>query len=173
MGVRNFTDLLIWKKARAWSKEIFWCASGGQFARDQRLVVQINDSSESVMSNIAEGFGRGTQEEFVVFLGYAIGSLMETQSHLCAAYDRKYLSKEEFGKLYADGTELRKMIVGFVRSMVMPRSGVRNIRATKNWSERVSEIFERVTGKPPPAIPSAAGRQCDTSAGDGNGQSES
>jgi four helix bundle protein len=87
MGVRNFTDLLIWKRARAWSKEIFWHASEGQFARDQRLVVQINDSSESVMSNIAEGFGRGTQEEFVIFLGYATGSLMETQSHLCAAYD--------------------------------------------------------------------------------------
>jgi hypothetical protein len=105
------------------------------------------------MSNIAEGFGRGTQEEFVVFLGYAIGSLMETQSHLCAAYDRKYLGKDEFAKLYAEGNELRKMIVGFIRSMVMPRSGVRNIRAAKSWSEKVSEIFERVTGKPPPPIP--------------------
>ena len=61
-GVRNFTDLEIWKRARAWSKEIFWRAREGEFARDQRLVVQINDSSESVMSNIAEGFGRGTQE---------------------------------------------------------------------------------------------------------------
>jgi four helix bundle protein len=50
-------------------------------AKDQRLVVQINDSSESVMSNMAEGFGRGTQEEFITFLGYAIGSLDETQSH--------------------------------------------------------------------------------------------
>jgi four helix bundle protein len=156
MGVRIFTDLLIWKKARAWSKEIFWRTQEGQFARDQRLEVQVNDSSESVMSNIAEGFGRGTQEEFVIFLGYAIGSLMETQSHLCAAYDRKYLSKNDFGKMYADGTELRKMIVGFVRSMVMPRSGVRNIRATKSWSERVREIYERVTGKPPPPIPSVA-----------------
>src|SRR6476620_7402085 len=105
MGVRNFTDLLIWKRARAWSKDVFWRASEGQFAKDQRLTVQINDSSESVMSNIAEGFGRGTQEEFVTFLGYALGSLDETLSHLCAAYDRKYLTKDEFAALYARGEE--------------------------------------------------------------------
>jgi four helix bundle protein len=132
-GVRNFSELLIWKRARAWSKVIFWRAREGEFARDQRLVVQVNDSSESVMSNIAEGFGRGTQEEFITFLGYALGSLLETQSHLCAAFDREYLSKDEFARLCEEGNELRKMIVSFIRSMIMPRSGVRNIRRTKSW----------------------------------------
>ena len=83
---------------------------------------------------------------------------METQSHLCAAYDRKYLKRDEFGELYAAGTELRKMTIGFIRSMVMPRSGIRNLRATKSWSERVREIYERVTGQPPPPIPSASGK---------------
>jgi len=155
-GARNFTDLLIWKRARAWSKEIFWRAQEAPFSRDQRLTVQINDSTESVMSNIAEGFGRGTQEEFVIFLGYALGSLLESQSHLCAAYDRNYLSKDEFGRYYDSGNELRKMMIGFIRSMVMPRSGVRNVRKTKSWSEKVAEIFERVTGRPPPPIPTAA-----------------
>jgi four helix bundle protein len=152
-GVRNFTELLIWKQARSWSKTIYWRTQEGAFARDQRLVVQINDSSESVMSKIAEGFGRGTQEEFITFLGYAMGSLLETQSHLCAAYDRKFLSRDEFAELYQAGNRLRKMIVGFIRSMIKPRGGVRHIRRTKSWSEKVSEIFERVTGKPPPLIP--------------------
>ena len=50
---------------------------------------------EQVMANIAEGFGRGTQNEFIQFLGYALGSLNETQSHLTAAYDRDYLAKEQ------------------------------------------------------------------------------
>ncbi len=149
-GVRDFTNLLIWKRARAWSKDIFWTTQATPFSKDQRLVVQVNDSSESVMSNIAEGFGRGTQEEFITFLGYALGSLMETQSHLCAAFDRQYLTKDEFAKLYGAGNELRKMIIAFIRSMIMPRSGVRNIRRTKSWSERVSEIYERVTGERPP-----------------------
>jgi four helix bundle protein len=70
-GVHDFTDLLIWKRARAWSKAIYFKTQVAPFARDQRLVVQVNDSSESVMSNIAEAFGHGTQEEFITFLGYA------------------------------------------------------------------------------------------------------
>jgi four helix bundle protein len=157
-GVRDFAELLIWKRARAWSKDIFWRTQEDPFARDQRLTAQINDSSESVMANIAEGFGRGTQEEFITFLGYSLGSLLETQSHLCAAYDRKYLANESFAELYGEGNELRKMIVGFIRSMVLPRGGVRHIRRTKSWSEKVAEIFERVTGQPPPPIPGADGK---------------
>jgi hypothetical protein len=85
----------------------------------------------------------------------------KTQSHLCAAYDRKFLSESEFGELYGEGNELRKMIIGFIRSMIMPRGGVRNIRRTKAWSEKVAEIYERVTGQPPPPIPSATGRYQD------------
>jgi four helix bundle protein len=158
-GVKNFTDLLIWKRSRIWSKEIFWRTQDPPFRHDQRLLAQINDSSESIMSNIAEGFGRATQEEFITFLGYALGSLMETQSHLCAAYDRKYLSKTEFARHYGEGNELRRMIVSFIRSMVKPQSGVGHMRRTKSWSEKVAEIYERVTGQPPPSIPSPAGEK--------------
>ncbi len=149
-GVKSFTDLLIWKRARAYSKTIFQKTQSEPFCRDRRLVEQINDSSESVMSNIAEGFGRGTQSEFVTFLGYALGSLDETRSHLCAAYDRVFLSRQDFGELFQEGTEIRKMIVGFIQSMVLPRSGVRYLQKTKNWSDEVWEIYERVTGKPRP-----------------------
>src|SRR6266496_1214096 len=107
-AARSFTDLIFWQRARKWSAAIFWRTQEQPFAKDQRLCVQINDSSESVMSNMAEGFGRGTQEEFITFLGYALGSLDETQSHLCAAYDRKFISKDEFANLYGGGNELRK-----------------------------------------------------------------
>jgi four helix bundle protein len=88
VAAKLFTELLIWQRARAWSRNIFPYTQPEPFLKDRRLVEQINDSSESVMANIAEGFGRGTQGEFVTFLGYALGSLNETQSHLCAAYDR-------------------------------------------------------------------------------------
>ncbi|MCE9552661.1 MAG: four helix bundle protein [Planctomycetes bacterium] len=84
-GVSNFTDLLIWQKARQWSKVIFQHTKHSLFSSDRRLVVQVNDSSESVMSNIAEGFGRGTQGEFLVFLGYAIASLRGRGQGILAA----------------------------------------------------------------------------------------
>lgn len=146
-GVKVFTDLLYWQRARQWSKRIFQLTARDRFRRDRRLVAQINDSSESVMANAAEGFGRGTQGEFLTFLGYAIGSLNETQSHLCAAYDREYLTKEEFAELFQEGTEIRKMIVKFVNSMTLPGSGVKNLSRCKSWSERAWESFEKITGK--------------------------
>ena len=151
-GVRNFTDLLSWQKARVWSKTIFMATRQQPFAGDRRLVEQINDSSESVMANIAEGFGRGTQGEFVAFLGYAIGSTNETQSHLCAAYDREYLKKGEYADLFRAGTEIRKLTVGFLVSMVKPGSGVKHMRQYKTWTEQVWETYERLTGKQRPAI---------------------
>jgi four helix bundle protein len=149
-AARLFTDLLIWQRARAWSKRIFQTTQQEPFSRDRRLIEQINDSSESVMSNIAEGFGRGTQGEFVTFLGYAIGSLNETQSHLCAAFDRDYLSREEFAMLFQEGTEIRKMSVSFLQSMVLDGSGVKKRRPLRSWSDQVWEIYERLTGKPRP-----------------------
>lgn len=104
------------------------------------------------MSNIAEGFGRGTQNEFVVFLGYAIGSNDETRSHLCAAYDREYLSRDDYRDEFTDGTEIRRMIVAFIKSMVMPNSGVRHIRRQTNWTNEVWELYERITGKERPEL---------------------
>ena len=99
------------------------------------------------MSNMAEGFGRGTQGEFILFLGYALGSLDETQSHLCAAYDRGYLDEEEFARLFREGTTIRKLTVAFIRSMVMTRGGVKTLGKRVSWSEQVWEIYERVTGE--------------------------
>lgn len=151
-AARSFTDLQFWRRARQWSKDIFLLTRQPPFRHDERLVRQINDSSESVMSNVAEGFGRGTQEEFITFLGYALGSLDETRSHLCAAYDRNYLTKEEFAKLYREGTAIRKLTVGFIRAMILPRGGVRTRARPPCWSNQVWEIYERVTGKPRPEM---------------------
>ncbi len=149
-GVQDFTDLRIWQQSREWSKRIFVCTQRDLFQADRRLVSQINDSSESVMSNIAEGFGRGTQGEFIQFLGYAIGSLDETRSHLVAAYDREYLAKDEYAELFTFGTGIGKQTVAFIRSMVKPGSGVKHMRKQKSWPDQVWEIYERTTGKERP-----------------------
>jgi four helix bundle protein len=150
MGVQTFTELKIWQRSRQWSKAIFAHTQTDHFKSDRRLVEQINDSSASVMTNIAEGFGRGTQNEFVMFLGYALGSLNETQSHLTAAYDRGYIPKDEFGALFAEGTEIRKMTVAFITSMVLPGGGAKTARKPPTMSDYAWELYERVTGKSRP-----------------------
>ena len=151
-GIKCFTDIRAWQRARQWSKEIFQRTRGKLFAEDRRLVAQINDSSASVMANIAEGFRRGTQGELIQFLGYSIGSLNETQSHLCVAYDREYIDRDGFGELFQDGTEIRKMIVKFMTSMVKQGGGVKHMRKRKSWNDEVWEIYERITGEERPEL---------------------
>jgi len=151
-AAQSFTELKFWQKARAWSKAIFEQTQNGEFRSDRRLVEQINDSSGSVMANIAEGFGRGSQGEFVLFLGYSLGSVNETQSHLCVAYDRRYILKDRFAEMFAAGTEIRKMTVGFIRAMVMPGSGVKHQRRYVSWTDQVWENYERITGQKRPAL---------------------
>ena len=151
-AVHNFTELHFWQRARLWSKTIFQLTERKRFSDDRRLVEQINDSSESVHANIAEGFGRGTQGEFVQFLGYSNGSLNETQSHLCAAYDREYITKDEFANLFQEGTEIRKMMIGFITSMVRPGSGVKHMHKTLTWSEECWQRYERITGRQRPEM---------------------
>lgn len=149
-GVKNFTDLAFWNRARQWSKAIFRVSKREPFARDRRLVVQINDATSSVCANVAEGFGQGTQGEFVTFLGYAIGSLNETQSHLSIAFDREYLFESEFAQHFREGTEIRKQIVAFLQAMNKPGGGVKHFRPYKSWPDRCWENFERRTGQPRP-----------------------
>lgn len=151
-GAQTFTELHFWQRARLWSKAIFQLTERKRFSGDRRLVEQINDSSESVGANIAEGFGRGTQGEFVQFLGYSIGSLNETQSHLCAAYDREHTTKDEFGELFQEGTEIRKMIIGFITSMVKHGSGVKHMHKALSWSEECWQRYERITGRQRPEM---------------------
>jgi four helix bundle protein len=150
-GVRVFTDLRIWIAAREWAKQIYPFTQSPAFKADRRLVDQINASSASVMANIAEGFGRGTQSDFIVFLGYSIGSLNETQSHLTVAYDRGYIDKATYGQLFRQGTDVRKQIVAFMVSMTRPGTGVKHMRPTKSWSDQVWELYERTTGQQRPS----------------------
>ena len=65
---------------------------------------------------------------------------------------------KQFAAIFREGTEIRKLTVGFIRSMIMPRGGVRNLGKRPNWSNQVWEIYERTTGKKRPdffAMPQA------------------
>jgi four helix bundle protein len=94
MGITRFEDLEIWKLARELYKIIFRITSEGPFCHDFRLRDQIRASSGSISDNIAEGFERGGNKEFVQFLFIAKGSCGETRNQSYRAYDSNYISQE-------------------------------------------------------------------------------
>lgn len=112
--VNRFEDLSVWQKARALSDQIYGLAQTGTFARDFGLKNQINESSGSVMDNIAEGFGRGGRAEFVQFLGFSMGSLNEVKSQLYRASDRRHIRPDEFNSLYDVADEASRMLRNFM-----------------------------------------------------------
>lgn len=69
----------------------------------------------SIMANIAEGFDSGSNREFIRFLGYALRSTTELQSHLYVALDQGYLDQQGFNALFDLTTGCKNLISGFIR----------------------------------------------------------
>ena len=110
----NFEELAVWKKSRILCREIFEITCRGNFLRDYKLKDQINAASGSIMDNIAEGFGRQGNSEFIQFLSIANGSAMEVRSQLYRALDRNYILQEKFDSLIAMVDEINKMLISFI-----------------------------------------------------------
>jgi four helix bundle protein len=97
---KKFEDLEMWQMSKKLCNQIFNLTKNEGFSKDYSLKDQIKRSSGSVMDNIAEGFGRGGNKEFINYLSVAIGSCNETKSQLYRASDWKYINDEEFRDCY-------------------------------------------------------------------------
>ncbi len=111
----KFEDIQAWIKAREVTNIIYKLSNKSDFARDFGLRDQMRRASVSIMANIAEGHGRRSKIEFANFLNIARGSAIELQSHLYIAKDLKYISGEEFEKVYALLEEISKMTVALAK----------------------------------------------------------
>ncbi|HEX5019161.1 MAG TPA: four helix bundle protein [Candidatus Binatia bacterium] len=95
MQVKNFEDLEIWQTARHLAQEIYNCSRSPKFSEDFALRDPMQRAAVSVMSNIAEGFERGGNQEFVQFLYIAKGSCGEVRSQLYVALDQSYVTPKD------------------------------------------------------------------------------
>jgi four helix bundle protein len=114
-AIRRFEEIDAWQKARELTRAIYAATCDGGFSKDFGLKDQIRRAAVSVMSNIAEGFDRGRNREFVYFLSIAKGSAAETKAQLYVALDAGYVDKNQFQELYRLATETGNLIGGFMR----------------------------------------------------------
>ena len=112
--VNRFEELEIWQEAREIVSRVYRLAFKERFKKDFSLVGQIRRSAVSVMANIAEGFHRGSNKEFVKFLGYSRSSLAETISHLYVALDQEYIAEKEMEQINQQVDLLWKKINNFI-----------------------------------------------------------
>ena len=114
MKIERFEDLEIWKEARELCKRIFEITSTEPFHSDFKFRDQIRASSGSIMDNIAEGFERDGNKEFIQFLSVSKGSCGETRSQSYRAFDYQYINQDILNELIFRTTQLSKKISSFM-----------------------------------------------------------
>lgn len=112
MKIEKFEDIEAWKEARILVKEIYETFTR---VKDYSFKDQIQRASISIMSNISEGFDRGSNKEFIQFLIIARGSVSEVKSLGYSALDIGYIDEKTFKKISEQCYKLTNLINGFIR----------------------------------------------------------
>ena len=126
---KSFEDTEMWQKARELVKFIYLVTKCKTFCRDFSLVDQIKRAAVSVMSNIAEGFERGSNAEFIQFLYIAKGSAGEVRAQLYVALDQGYLTQTEMQKGIAICVDVSGQLSGLIR--YLKRSSLKGAKFKK------------------------------------------
>jgi four helix bundle protein len=112
--IEKFEDIGVWKIARELVNDVYKITQTVPFSRDWGLKDQLQRASVSIMSNIAEGYERGSNKEFIRFLFIAKASAGEVRSLSYVAYDQKYLDEKVFSNLSSKASVISRQIKGFI-----------------------------------------------------------
>ncbi len=111
---QSFEEIESWQKARELTRKVYAVSNQGAFTKDFGLRDQIRRASVSIMSNIAEGFERDGNREFLQFLAVAKGSSGEVRAQLYVALDQNYIDKNTFESLSAISIEIGRLLGGLM-----------------------------------------------------------
>ena len=123
MRIQRFEEIKAWQDARVLTSEIYKLCSEGKPSKDFGFRDQIQRACISIMSNIAEGFERNNNKEFVKFLLYSKGSCGEVRSLLIVAMDLNYVLDEQFKKLMEISISVSSQISNFIK--YLKKSGLK------------------------------------------------
>ncbi len=115
--IRSHRDLVAWQRARQLGLALYRVTSGFPSEERYGLTNQLRRAGVSIASNIAEGYGRGTRQDYLRFLRMARGSVYEVDTQLCFADDLGYLTGEEHRRIQDLTDECGRLIAGLIRSI--------------------------------------------------------
>ena len=115
--IEDFEDMEVWQVARTLTGKIYRFSKDGAFARDFGFRDQICRAAVSIVSNIAEGFERHSNNQFLNFLDIANGSTGEVRAQLYVALDIGYITQEQFDEAMQDVVRIGKMLTAFMRHL--------------------------------------------------------
>ena len=136
MRIERFEDIEAWKEARALVRMVYEATNEAPFKNDRGLRDQIQRAVISVMSNVAEGFMRQTNKEFIVFLGYSLRSSAEVQSQLYAALDLHYVDEHAFNLLTEQCSKVARMLQGFIRYLRTSKPSSNKLLTSKSSTNK-------------------------------------
>lgn len=115
--MKTYSDLLVWQKSLSLVTEVYQISK--RFPTDEQysLTSQIRRCGISIPSNIAEGYGRNSKQDFIRFLRIAMGSLFELQTQLRIANNLNYSKKDDFNLIFEKSREVERMLSAFIKSI--------------------------------------------------------
>ena len=147
--IESFEDLNVYKQARDLTNKIYSITRQGNFSKDYGLVDQIRRASVSIMSNIAEGFERGTNREFIQFLFIAKGSCGEVRAQITIAFDQRYIGENTYKALFDQCRRISGMISNLITYLKSSKYKGSKFRKSpvKTVTEETNEMLHKIRSK--------------------------
>ena len=113
--IENFEELHCWQAARVLVKDVYRFSADGKLETDYDVRGQLRRAALSAMNNIAEGFGRFGDKEFIRFLDIAQSSVQEVQSMLYVLSDLSYLPEDRIQSLRTQANSTKNLTLGLIK----------------------------------------------------------
>ena len=108
--VKTYRDLVVWQKSMQLVTDVYSLTKSLPKDEVYGLTSQARRCSISIPSNIAEGYGRKSTNDYCRFLQIAIGSLYELQTQLEICLNLNYLTNSVFDNINEQSREIERML---------------------------------------------------------------
>jgi four helix bundle protein len=145
MVINSFEDLHVWQRARELVNLIYRITRNKTFSEDKGLIDQIRRACVSIMSNISEGFERGSNVEFIQFLYIAKASCGEVRCQIIIAFDQGYINEKDLTKI----KELTLKVSGMIGNLInyLRKSKIKGAKFKKPPRRSIKEELDEILAK--------------------------